>query len=36
MASEPRHLPVLIEAGVTSLSVAPAALARVKAAISEL
>ena len=36
MASEPRHLPALIEAGVTSLSVAPAALARVKAAISEL
>ncbi len=36
MASEPRHLPLLIEAGVTSLSVAPAALARVKAALAEL
>jgi len=36
MASEPKYLPLLIEAGVTSLSVAPAALARVKAAIAEL
>jgi phosphoenolpyruvate-protein phosphotransferase (PTS system enzyme I) len=36
MASEPKHLPLLIAAGITSLSVAPAALARVKAAIAEL
>ncbi|WP_421692949.1 phosphoenolpyruvate--protein phosphotransferase [Aestuariivirga sp.] len=36
MASEPRHLPSLLAAGLTSLSVAPARLARVKAAISEL
>jgi phosphotransferase system enzyme I (PtsI) len=36
MASEPKHLLLLMEAGITSLSVAPAALARVKAAIAEL
>lgn len=36
MASEPKYLPLLMSAGVTSLSVAPAALARVKAAIAEL
>jgi phosphotransferase system enzyme I (PtsI) len=36
MASEPRHLAALLGAGLTSLSVAPARLARVKAAIAEL
>ena len=36
MASTPRHLPLLLEAGVTSLSVTPAALARVKSALSRL
>jgi phosphotransferase system enzyme I (PtsI) len=36
MASEPRHVKALIEAGVTSLSVAPARIAAVKAAIAEL
>ena len=36
MASEPRHLKALIEAGITTLSVAPARLARVKAAIAEI
>lgn len=35
MASEPRHLAALLGAGLTSLSVAPARLARVKAAIAE-
>ena len=34
MASEPAHLEALLRAGVRSISVAPAALARVKAAIS--
>jgi len=36
MASVPRHLPLLMEAGLTSLSVAPAALARVKSALSRI
>ncbi len=36
MASEPRHLAGLLDAGLTSLSVAPARIARVKSAISEL
>ncbi len=36
MASEPKHLQALIEAGLTSLSVAPARLARVKAALAEV
>ncbi|MFM8747773.1 MAG: phosphoenolpyruvate--protein phosphotransferase [Aestuariivirga sp.] len=36
MASDPRHLEALLAAGLTSLSVAPARLARVKAAIAEL
>jgi phosphotransferase system enzyme I (PtsI) len=36
MASEPRHLAALLEAGLTSLSVAPARIARLKAAIAGL
>jgi phosphotransferase system enzyme I (PtsI) len=36
MASEPRHLAALLAAGITSLSVAPARIAAVKAAIAEL
>jgi phosphoenolpyruvate-protein phosphotransferase (PTS system enzyme I) len=36
MASVTQHLPLLMEAGVTSLSVAPAALARVKSALSKI
>jgi phosphoenolpyruvate-protein phosphotransferase (PTS system enzyme I) len=36
MAGVPEHLPLLMEAGVTSLSVAPAALARVKSALSKI
>ena len=36
MASEPRHLATLLDAGLTSLSVAPARIARLKAAIAEL
>ena len=36
MASEPRHLPALIAAGLRTLSVAPAAIARVKAALAEI
>lgn len=36
MASEPRHLAALLEAGLTALSVAPARIARLKAAIAEL
>ena len=36
MASEPRHLATLLAAGLTSLSVAPARIARLKAAIAEL
>ncbi len=36
MASVPEHLLLLMEAGVTSLSVAPAALARVKSALSKI
>lgn len=36
MASEPRHLKALIDAGLTSLSVAPARVARVKAALAEI
>ncbi|WP_161957208.1 phosphoenolpyruvate--protein phosphotransferase [Aestuariivirga litoralis] len=36
MASEPKHLATLLEAGLTSLSVAPARIARLKAAIAEL
>jgi len=35
MASEPRHLDALLDAGLTSLSVAPARLAAIKAAIAE-
>jgi phosphotransferase system enzyme I (PtsI) len=35
-ASEPAHLRLLLAAGLRSLSVAPAALARVKAAIAEV
>ena len=35
MASEPHHLDALLEAGLTSLSVAPARLAAIKAAIAE-
>lgn len=36
MASSPQHLALLMEAGVTMLSVAPAALARVKSALSRI
>jgi phosphoenolpyruvate-protein phosphotransferase (PTS system enzyme I) len=36
MASEPRHVASLLAAGITSLSVAPARIASVKAAIAEL
>jgi phosphotransferase system enzyme I (PtsI) len=36
MASEPRHIAALLAAGITSLSVAPARIAAVKAAIAEL
>jgi phosphotransferase system enzyme I (PtsI) len=36
MASEPAHLPALIGAGLRALSVAPARVARVKAALAEL
>lgn len=36
MASDPRHLGALLDAGLTSLSVAPARLAAIKAAIAEL
>jgi len=36
MASEPKHLASLLEAGLTSLSVAPARITRLKAAIAEL
>jgi phosphotransferase system enzyme I (PtsI) len=36
MASEPRHIAALLDAGLTSLSVAPARIARLKAAIAEL
>lgn len=36
MASEPRHLAALLDAGLTALSVAPARIARLKAAIAEL
>ena len=36
MAGMPEHLPLLMESGVTSLSVAPAALARVKSALSRI
>lgn len=35
MASDPRHIPALLDAGLTSLSVAPSRIARVKAAIAE-
>jgi phosphotransferase system enzyme I (PtsI) len=35
MASEPRHVKALIAAGITSLSVAPARVAAVKAAVAE-
>jgi phosphotransferase system enzyme I (PtsI) len=34
MASDPRYLPVLLDLGLRSLSVAPARLARVKAEIA--
>ena len=36
MASKAQHLPLLVEAGITSLSVSPAALSRVKAALSHI
>ncbi len=36
MASEPKHLATLLDAGLTSLSVAPARIARLKAALAEL
>lgn len=36
MASVPKYLPLLLEAGVASLSVAPAALARIKSALSKI
>jgi phosphotransferase system enzyme I (PtsI) len=36
MASEPRHLGALLAAGIASLSVAPARIGRVKAALAEL
>jgi phosphoenolpyruvate-protein phosphotransferase (PTS system enzyme I) len=36
MASEPRHLNALLKAGLRSISVAPDAIARVKAALSEI
>lgn len=36
MASDPRHLHTLLDAGLTALSVAPARIARIKAAIAEL
>lgn len=35
MASEPRHIKALLDAGITSISVAPARVAAVKAAIAE-
>jgi phosphoenolpyruvate-protein kinase (PTS system EI component) len=35
MASEPGLVPHLLDAGITSLSVAPAALGRVKHAVSD-
>jgi phosphoenolpyruvate-protein phosphotransferase (PTS system enzyme I) len=36
MASEPLHLRALLDAGLTSLSVAPARIARIKAALAEI
>lgn len=36
MASDPRYLQTLLDAGLTSLSVAPARVARIKAALAEL
>jgi phosphotransferase system enzyme I (PtsI) len=36
MASDERHLKSLLDAGLTSLSVAPARIARIKAALAEL
>lgn len=36
MASEPRHLAALLEAGIASLSVAPSRIGRIKAALAEL
>ncbi len=36
MASEPRHLEALIAAGLRTISVSPAAIARVKAALAEI
>jgi phosphotransferase system enzyme I (PtsI) len=36
MASDERHLKALLDAGLTSLSVAPARIARIKAALAEL
>lgn len=36
MASEPAHLKTLLDAGLTSLSVAPSRVARIKAALAEL
>lgn len=36
MASDPRFVPALIAAGLTSLSVTPSAIARVKAALAEI
>lgn len=36
MASDPAHLKILLDAGLTSLSVAPARVARIKAALADL
>lgn len=36
MASDPAHLPSLLEAGLSSLSVAPARVARIKSALAEI
>lgn len=36
MASDPAHLRILLDAGLTSLSVAPARVARIKAALADL
>jgi phosphotransferase system enzyme I (PtsI) len=35
MASDPRHIAALLDAGITSLSVAPARITAIKAAIAE-
>ena len=36
MASDPRHVPALLAAGLTSLSIAPSRIAAIKAAIAEV